>query len=87
MLIGTSVLYNEQEGKFKMWYKSSVTAEKKKVTKDGAPDSSEEDPGKEQWYACYAEGVDGINWTRPVIGKFNFQGSTQNCLYFPVFDR
>lgn len=81
--IGT-VLYDEQEAKFKMWYRSEVPAPKQ-VKKEGAPDKSEEDSGKAQHFVCYAESVDGINWARPVIGKVKFQGSTQNNIVMVVY--
>ncbi|MDI9586017.1 MAG: hypothetical protein QM473_17490 [Acidobacteriota bacterium] len=30
------------------------------------------------WFLCYAESDDGINWRRPVVGRFEFSGSTEN---------
>lgn len=30
------------------------------------------------WYACYAESKDGIRWTRPDLGLFEFGGSKKN---------
>jgi hypothetical protein len=30
------------------------------------------------WYLCYAESRDGIRWTRPDLGLFEFQGSRAN---------
>ena len=34
--------------------------------------------GNQPTYACYAESVDGITWTRPDIGLFEFAGSKRN---------
>jgi hypothetical protein len=31
---------------------------------------------------CYAESTDGINWTRPNLGMFTYQGSTNNNILF-----
>jgi hypothetical protein len=33
---------------------------------------------RRQTYACYAESKDGIHWTKPVLGLFEFNGSKQN---------
>lgn len=30
------------------------------------------------WFACYAESKDGIHWTRPDLGLFEFNGSRNN---------
>lgn len=30
------------------------------------------------WFACYAESKDGIHWTRPDLGLFEFNGSKKN---------
>ncbi|MEO6003698.1 MAG: hypothetical protein ABIZ04_27240 [Opitutus sp.] len=35
-------------------------------------------PGRRPTYACYAESKDGIHWTRPELGLFEFHGSKQN---------
>ncbi|MCE5345317.1 MAG: hypothetical protein LLG13_03365 [Bacteroidales bacterium] len=39
-------------------------------------------------YACYAESKDGINWNKPDLGLFEFDGSKQNniILSIPNFD-
>jgi len=31
-----------------------------------------------QFYLCYAESDDGINWRRPELGLVEFDGSTRN---------
>lgn len=31
---------------------------------------------------CYAESTDGLNWTKPNLGLFNYQGSTDNNIVY-----
>jgi len=41
----------------------------------GEPAQARED---HPWNLCYAESTDGINWTRPELGLFEFNGSKAN---------
>lgn len=57
-----TVLYDEEEHIFKMWYNSLPTASK--------PDIEE--------FICYATSKDGIHWTRPQLNLVEFKGSKKN---------
>ena len=73
------ILYDHQEGKFKMWYRSSAP---------GAPGikgpglaqavPSEPTSGKTRVFVCYAESGDGATWVRPSLRRVEFQGSREN---------
>jgi len=75
-LYGGTVLFDEEDDLFKMWYR---VAEAPVQGRDG------------QWHqpsgsyrACYAVSVDGINWEKPVLGSREFDGSTANNLLPPA---
>ena len=36
---------------------------------------------------CYAESVDGIHWTRPILGLVEVNGSTKNNVVWPPTDQ
>ena len=57
-----TVLYDEEEHLFKMWYNSLPTASQ--------PDIEE--------FICYATSPDGIHWTRPELNLVEFRGSKKN---------
>lgn len=57
-----TVIYDEEEHIFKMWYNSLATRSK--------PDIHE--------FVCYATSTDGIHWTRPDLGLVDFHGSKHN---------
>lgn len=63
-LYGT-VLYDEQAGIFKMWYSANNPDYK------GGGDSR-------SVTTCYAESTDGINWFKPNLGVWEYNGSTDN---------
>ena len=56
-----TVLYDEDEEIYKMWYNP---VGKNSSVKNG-----------------YATSTDGVNWTRPNLNLYNFNGSTNNNLY------
>jgi hypothetical protein len=66
-----SIVLDEEEGIFKIWYRS-------RAMEAGAPDvgGAESSPGKA--FLCYGESEDGINWTRPSLGIYDFDGSREN---------
>lgn len=35
-------------------------------------------PGNHSWHICYAESKDGLDWVKPSLGLFEFNGSTAN---------
>ncbi len=57
-----TVLFDEEEHVFKMWYNALPIKDK--------PDIEE--------FICYAVSSDGIHWTKPALGIVEFHGSTAN---------
>ena len=71
------VMYEEDEGLFKMWYSTRDL----KIDPDMTPGGQtgivilgEDDPS----VVCLATSEDGINWERPDLGLVEFQGSKHN---------
>lgn len=56
-----TVLYDERSGKFRCWYLASEGDR-------GVPDTPEA-PGTAEYFQCYAESDDGIQWTKPDVGS------------------
>lgn len=57
----------DDEGKCRMWYECYDVS-----GWDGSDDTS----------FCYAESTDGIHWTKPNLGLFEYQGSKNNNILF-----
>ncbi|MDQ2949540.1 MAG: hypothetical protein M3Y27_26990, partial [Acidobacteriota bacterium] len=57
-----TVIFDEEEHIFKMWYNSLATKEKPDI--DG--------------FICYAISKDGLHWTKPKLNIFEFHGSRAN---------
>ena len=88
------VLYDEEEGLFKMWYRT--TDEYKAQRGNGAltdyrwtdrgavrekvesPYRYIGDPGQYIYRLCYATSRDGVHWEKPDLGKVEFNGSRSN---------
>lgn len=62
-LYGT-VLYDPELRKFRCWYVANQY-------KDGIPDSPGQ-PRTAEYYLCYAESPDGIEWAKPMVGRGKF---------------
>jgi hypothetical protein len=60
-----TVIYDEQEHIFKMWYNSLPTESK--------PDIQE--------FMCYATSTDGIHWTKPALNLIEYHGSAANNIF------
>ena len=60
-----NAVYDPDEGLFRMWYQSLGAY----PTRPRQPD-----PG----YQCYVTSRDGLNWERPNLGLFAYEGSTAN---------
>ncbi len=71
-----TVLYDE--GRYRCWYISRLKGEPQKMTAD--QERLMEVSGSA---LAYAESEDGINWTKPVCGVLNFEGSRENNLVSP----
>lgn len=57
----------QDQGKFRMWYDC--------YDREGWPTADDIS-------FCYAESEDGINWTRPNLGLFEYKGSKNNNILF-----
>ena len=64
-----NVLWDEQEGVFKLWYKC-VLFDKEAIAKMDGP-STVHDVG---WYLLYATSKDGLKWDRPALNLHKFGG-------------
>ncbi len=51
------------DGKYQLYYR-------------GRPELSRD--GSDEEVTCYAESSDGVSWRRPVVGRYAYNGSTQN---------
>ena len=60
-----TVIYDEQEHIFKMWYNSLPTESK--------PDIQE--------FMCYATSTDGIHWIKPALNLVEYHGSKANNIF------
>ena len=78
-----ALFFDEEERKFKLWYRASVREEvKRKGNEDG--ESSERESGKIRVFLCYAESQDGIQWVRPSLGLFEFRDSRDNNIVVEI---
>ncbi|NUQ64871.1 MAG: hypothetical protein HUU20_20600, partial [Pirellulales bacterium] len=57
-------------GRFRMWYMGSRWNLEPEDPKHPTP--------SHPYFICYAESEDGIHWTKPDLGLFEFQGSKKN---------
>ncbi len=80
-----SLIYDAQEGKFKLWYKAGVPDNPARVN-DTTVDPSEKQAATKRLFLCYAESQDGIRWIRPSLGRFQFRGSKDNNILREVAD-
>jgi len=74
-LFGGTVLYDEEERIFKMWYRTDTM-----IFPPGAPGGIVPEGG---YKACYAISEDGRNWIKPDLGLVDHEGSTKNNLIPP----
>ncbi|MDZ4860800.1 MAG: hypothetical protein SGI88_17630 [Candidatus Hydrogenedentes bacterium] len=63
--LGGSVLYDEEDKVYRMWY----SVFNRHAYDNRLPFS---------YNVCYAESGDGITWTKPFPGVFDYKGSTEN---------
>lgn len=61
-----------EDGRFRMWYYACHFAEGTAPLGAIGPGDARQGP------ACYAESDDGIRWTRPDLGQFEFMGTKNN---------
>jgi len=82
-----SVLFDEEEQIFKMWYwvlnMSYIVPPKPFSQYENLMKAAQY---KESFSLCYATSRDGLKWDRPNLGLVDFKGSTANNLLPPVTD-
>ena len=61
-----TVIHDEQDGCFKMWYNTQPSRDKPEAGKN----------------LCYAVSADGVHWEKPELGLVEFRGSTANNILF-----
>ena len=64
----TTVFYDKD--RYRMYYKASQMSE--------LAETEDQCIGRDDCTVCYAESDDGIHWTKPSLGLFEFAGSTDN---------
>ena len=72
-LFGGTVMYDEEDGIFKMWYRASSP------TGHGPTGLSEGG-----YKACYATSTDGLSWEKPNLGLREIDGSKDNNVLPPA---
>ena len=72
-----AVLFDEGESKFKMWYRARIDVVER-VAGDAGRESSERAARGERVFLCYAESSDGVNWYRPSLDLFEYEGKREN---------
>ena len=77
-LFGGTVMYDEEDGLFKMWYRTSLPMAA------SASQALREPEGV--YKACYAVSDDGIHWHKPALGLTEFDGSRDNNLLPPSIE-
>jgi len=65
-----TVIFDDEEQIFKMWYNSLATKKKPDI----------------QGFLCYAISKDGIHWIKPNLGIVEFQGSKANNIFLKWCD-
>ena len=75
-LYGGTVMFDEEDGVFKMWYRTAS------VDLDASGGKSSEVEGA--YKACYAVSEDGLRWERQPLGLVEYGGSTDNNMLPPA---
>lgn len=78
-----SVLFDDVERKFKMWYRADCDSLQKSAGDSSSP-VIERDPSGRRHFLCYAQSLDGVQWTRPALKRFTFDGSDENNIVMEV---
>lgn len=82
--LGMSLLFDNEEGKFKLWYLASVGPRVVQIP-NASSVASEATPRSKRTFLCYAESQDGVRWVRPALGRVAFEGSTGNNIVREIF--
>ena len=75
-LYGGTVMFDEEDGVFKMWYRTAS------VDMEVSGGKSAEVQGA--YKACYAVSEDGLRWERQPLGLVEYGGSTDNNMLPPA---
>ena len=79
----SSVIYDQEEGLFKMWYVPNlITAQQPPGRLENYENLLRASNYKEELdLTCYAISRDGIHWERPELGRVDFEGSRRNNIF------
>ena len=81
----SSVIYDPDEGLFKMWYRVlNLEFEVPPRPYEQYPDLLKAAKYRESDTVCYVTSRDGVRWERPALGLVEFKGSSANNLLPPV---
>jgi hypothetical protein len=75
------IIYEEDEGLFKMWYRSSEVRADPEGKLGGV--WGIQVTGEGETVTCMATSEDGIHWERPVLGLVEYEGSKENNILPP----
>ncbi len=75
-----NVIYDQDDGLFKCWYKSFIYDEPSNITALAQRPKQPYGQGAREEGLLYAVSVDGIGWEKPALGIIEFEGSTANNL-------
>lgn len=73
--IGGYATVIHENGKYRVWYTATLTAEAKKQVR--GPDLDDNGP---EWLLAYAESTDGVHWTKPVMDTYRVNGRPTNLI-------
>lgn len=73
-----SVVYDEDEGIFKCWYKSFIIDEASIETPLAQRPQTRYTGGEREEGLLYATSNDGVHWEKPALGLIEFEGSRAN---------
>lgn len=75
-----NVIYDEDDGLFKCWYKSFIYDQPSNKTALAQRPSQPYGQGAREEGLLYAVSADGIHWEKPALGLIDFEGSSANNL-------
>ncbi|MBU7004954.1 MAG: hypothetical protein HXS50_05265, partial [Theionarchaea archaeon] len=66
-----SIIFDDDDGIYRIWYRSNAMVA-------AVPDVGGGDREDSRAFLCYGESEDGINWGRPSLGIYEYEGSKDN---------
>lgn len=74
-----SVFWDVEEATFKLWYRASAPRQPiQPASLEVSAETSERDQPAIQTFLCYAESQDGVTWSKPPLGLYEYAGSRDN---------